>query len=54
MSCYVGMCCRDSSWLGVRRVRRTPSQLLPDDDLKRSKHVGVILSVFKVFYVTVM
>jgi len=25
-----------------------------DDDLTRSKHVGVILSVFKVFYVEVM
>ena len=23
---------------------------LPDDDLKRSKHVGVILSVFNYFY----
>ena len=29
-------------------------QKLPDDDLIRSKHVGVILSVFKVFYVKVM
>jgi len=29
--------------------------LLPDDDdLKRSKHVGVILSVFKRFYVEFM
>jgi len=26
----------------------------PDDDLTRSKHVGVILSIFKVFYVKVM
>jgi len=32
MSCCVGMCCRESSWLGVRLmqrcIRRTPSQLL--------------------------
>jgi len=27
---------------------------LPDDDLTRSKHVGVILSVFKVFYMEVI
>jgi len=27
---------------------------LPDDDLTRSKHVGVIVSFFKVFYVKVM
>ena len=31
MSCCVGICCRECSWLGVRRMlrstRRTPSQL---------------------------
>jgi len=47
MSCCEGMCCRESSRLGVRCA-------LPDDDLTRLKHVGVILSAFKVFYVKVM
>jgi len=32
MSCCVEMCCRQISWLGVRRmlrsIRRTPSQLI--------------------------
>jgi len=52
MSCCVGMCCRESSWLGVRRMLRNESLItIPDDDLTRSKHVGVILSVLKVFYV---
>ena len=40
------MCCRESSWQGTTE--------LPDDDLTRSKHAGVILSVFKVFYMEVM
>jgi len=34
--------------------REQLARCLTDDDLTRSKHVGVILSVFKVFYVKVM
>jgi len=74
----VGICCRECSWLGVRRttqLQQVPTQYdmlpqhlvyknelnreyvitlarndeTPDDDLKRSKHVGVVLSVLKCF-----
>jgi len=27
ISCCAGTCCRERSWLGVRRMRRTPSTL---------------------------
>jgi len=42
-------------WLGVRLMlsneRLVILSLLPDDDLTRSKHVGVYGNVLKVFYV---
>jgi hypothetical protein len=50
------ICCHNTSFANMNWIVNTVTYLwhgtkLPDDDLTRSKHVGVFQSVLKVFYV---